>query len=348
MATLATALLQRKQEPDDEQLLKLFWNRAELKKELAKLRREKDKLGDQLRQQETTNLRTQQRLDALENLLGDPLQAANAMVYYQLRGVWQHGRKRLARLARDLSERQRSREEQHANAQFEQARQDALAAIDEKLVPFQQRARQIEADLRTAEDQLAQLAGFWNFFRRKPLRDQAEAIRASLEGVQAQIERQLVPRREKETQTAPPFDCLSIEGKRNINLAIIAMAQELLLNFTEQDVANLARDAAVRSLADLSYGTASECRELSGIIETVMAAMGPPDQLAGKTRRRAEFLHLTAEYRRGTDTVPAASSFAAIAISISDSGEPKATVDRALSVNVLADEYWDIYSVLLT
>ena len=49
MAAIASPLLQRRKEPDEEQLLKLFWNRAELKKELGKLRLEKEKLLDQLR-----------------------------------------------------------------------------------------------------------------------------------------------------------------------------------------------------------------------------------------------------------------------------------------------------------
>ena len=122
MATIASPLLQRRKEPDEEQLLKLFWNRAELKKELAKLRREKEKLIDQLRQQETINLRAQQRLEQLENLLADPLQAVNAVIYYQLRGVWQQCRKRLMRVARELADRQQDREEQHSRGRFEQKR----------------------------------------------------------------------------------------------------------------------------------------------------------------------------------------------------------------------------------
>ena len=92
MATIASPLLQRRKEPDDEQLLKLFWNRAELKKELGILRREKEKLMDQVRQQESVNLRAQQRLEQLEAQLADPQQAVNAVVYYQLKGVWQQCR----------------------------------------------------------------------------------------------------------------------------------------------------------------------------------------------------------------------------------------------------------------
>lgn len=348
MATIATALLPRKKEqPDDEQLLKLFRNRAELKKELASLRREKDKLLEQIRQQEGVNLRSQQRLEQLENLLADPLQAANALVYYQLRGVWQHCRNRLARLGRELTDRQCEREQQHITARFDEARDAAINAIDEKLTGLIQRSRAMEEDLRTGQDRVRQLRGFWNYFRRRALRDHAEVIRASLEGLQAQIQRLEANRREKEQETPPQPEGLSVEGKRNINLAIIAMAQQLLVQFTEHDVAVLAREASVRALTDVSYGSAADCRAVSQVIESVMRTLDPLEQMNGRVRRRAEFLRLTAHYRRDADTVPVAGSFADIPLQLAEAGEPRPVNARALSVNVLADEYWDIYTILL-
>jgi hypothetical protein len=349
MATIASALSPKKTEPNDEQqLIKLFWNRAELKKELDSLRREMGKLSEQLRHREASHLRLVQQLESLESLLADPLQAANALVYYQLRGVWQLARKRLVRLGRELMERQRVREERHAHALFMAAKNESLAALDERLAPLQARAEQISADLRVAEDRLLALHGFWNFFRRKRLSHQAEAIRASLEGLAVQIDRQLAQRRDLATEKAPEFEGLSLEGRRGINIAIIAMAQQLVLHFAQHNVANLARDASIRSLADAVYGSAAECRELGLLIESVVGRLPDASDLAMGSRRRAEYLRIMAEYRRESDTVPVAGSFANIPVAISEEGELKPTVDRAISANVLADEFWDIYSVLLT
>ena len=69
MATMAPQLFGKAGSnlKNDEQLLKLFWNRAELKKELAQLRREREKFIDQIRQHEGLNLRVQQRLEQMEN-----------------------------------------------------------------------------------------------------------------------------------------------------------------------------------------------------------------------------------------------------------------------------------------
>lgn len=349
MASISSAILARKKDQqDDEQLLQLFRNRAELKKELASLRREKEKLSDLIRQQEGLTQRAQQRLEHLEGLLADPAQAANALVYYQLRGVWQHGRRRLERLARELEERQQEREFQYDQVRFEQTRDAALGAIDEKLAALGERRRDMDEDLRTCDEGLRRLRGFWNYFRRRRLHDQAEAIRASIEGVQSQVERLERNRHEREGEPGPAFGGLSVDGKRNINLAIIAMAQHLLLHYTENDVALLAREAAVRALADVSYGDAARCRALTQAIETVTRKIEPAEQLNVRVRRRAEFLRQVASYRRDHDTIPVIGSVAGIPTAITETGEPRPVTDEEVPVNVLADEYWDVYAALLS
>lgn len=348
LATIANPLLQRRKEPDEEQLLKLFWNRAELKKELAQLRRDKEKLLDQLRQQESVNLRSQQQLEQLEALLADPVQAMNALVYYQLRGVWQHCRKRLARVGRELADRQHQRESQSAMGRFEQQREAEFVTIDGRLGDLEDQARAITADLRAFEEQGQRLRGFWNYFRRRTAAERAEATRAALDGVRQQIERLQAERREKEAEPGPAFAGLSVEGKRNINLAIIAMAQQLLVHFAERNVAGLAREAAVRGLADVGYGSVAECQDLGQAIESVLRRLDSVERLNALVRRRAEYLKANAQYRRDKDVVPVAGSFAAVPVGITEVGEPRPADDRVIPVNVLADEYWDVYAALLS
>ncbi len=348
MATLASPLSQRRQEPDDEQLLKLFWNRAGIKKELAKLRREKDKLLDQIRQQEAIGLRAQQRLEQLENLLADPLQAVNAVVYYQLKGVWQQSRKRLGRFARELAERQQDREERLVQQQFAQERDAELAMIDGRIADAEQRVRMAQSDLAAAEASLGRLRGFWHYFRRRVLDDQRAAVQAVLEGLQQQAAHIREERRLKETESCPPFAGLSIEGRRNINLAVIAMAQQLLVHFSEHDVAMLAREAASRGLADVSYGNIAQCQQLGRNIEAVAGRAEPLERMTALVRRRAALLRRDAEFRRDTDTIPVAASLAAIPLCVEDKSSPPGAADAgAIPVNVLAAEYWDIYSILL-
>lgn len=347
MASIATPLLQRKKEPEEEQLLKLFWNRAELKKELAALRRDKERLVEQLHQQENLALRAQQRLEKLENLLADPLHAINALVYYQLRGIWQQCRRRLLRLARELQERQKEREARHARSHFEQSRDAEMAQLDNTIGALVQRIQIVESDLGSLQADMRRLRGFWHYFNRRRAAERIDAARATLDGLKSQRDGFQAQRRLKEHEPPPPLPELSTEGKRNINLAIIAMAQQLLVQLAEHNVAGLAREAAMRGVTDVHYGDVAECQSLSQMIESVVRGLEQADKLNVLVRRRAEFLKSAAQFRRDIDTVPVASCFSGVVLAITDTGQPRPVDDRLIPVNILADEYWDIYSVLL-
>ena len=55
-----------------EQLLKLFWSRATLKKQYDKLRNENFALNERLKDEEMLKLRLQQRFEQLESMLANP------------------------------------------------------------------------------------------------------------------------------------------------------------------------------------------------------------------------------------------------------------------------------------
>ncbi len=347
MLALAQQLLARRRPVDDDRLLRLFWNRAELKREFAKLQRERERMVDQIRQQEGAVLRAQQRLDQLEGLLADPERAANAAVYFQLRGIWAYGRRRLARLAQDLATRQQEREGQRETARFEEHRVAALQAIEQRLAPLQERRALLEGELTAVRARRFERTGFWNYFARRGLDAEQAVLLAAQQAVDEQIGRYARARHDKLKEEAPLPDTLGVEGKRLVNLSVLALAQELLLAFSEHDVGTLARDAALRQVSEVSYGQLQACRELSHRIEGVLRSVEAMDELAGRMRRRAEFLRQAVSYRRDSDTVPAADGLAVIPAQLTRDGEPRPVAGGELAVNVLADEYWDIYGVLL-
>ena len=88
--------LERREQVPEEQLLKLYWNRAGVKRELTQLRRERHDLLDKLKEQEGAIVRAQEQLEGLERLLTNPLAAANAMVYFQLRHLWRIAAQKLS------------------------------------------------------------------------------------------------------------------------------------------------------------------------------------------------------------------------------------------------------------
>ena len=99
---MLSAIMERQGGVPTEELLKLYWNRADVKREVKALRRERFELLDKLKEQEGAIQRAQEQLEGLERLLTNPLAAANAMVYFQLRHLWRVGAQRLEQFGREL------------------------------------------------------------------------------------------------------------------------------------------------------------------------------------------------------------------------------------------------------
>lgn len=339
-------LLDRRPPADDDPLLRLFWNRAELKQEFAKLQRERERMLDLLRQQEGALLRSQQRLDQLEGLLADPNRAANAAVYFQLRGIWSYGKRRLIRLARDLSTRQLELENQRELARFEEHRQAALAAIEQRLAPLEQRRAALGTELAGLRSRRFDSTGFWNYFLRRRLDAEQTAVQAAQTEIEEQVERYQRARHEKLREKLVPVESLGADSKRLINLSVVALAQELVLMLMDHSVSGLARDASLRQVGDVSYGDQKTCRALSARIEQVLNRVEADDGLPTRLRLRTELLRQTTEYRRDTDTLPVAEGLARIPVAL-PGAEPRTPRVADVAVNVLLDEYWEIYAVLL-
>lgn len=347
MASIAQQLFFRRKPAEDERLLQLFWNRAELKREFARLQRDRDGLSDQLRQQEGATLRWQQRLEQLEGLLADPERAANAAVFFQLRGVWQYCRRRLARLARELGARQQEAELRRETARFEEHRKIALASIDQRLVPLIERRVSIEAELHDVRLQQAKYTRFWQFLARRRYGHAQAVLDAALAGVQSQIERYEKARHEKLRESATPATEIDTGSKRLVNLSVIALAQELVVQLETHHVAQMARDASLRQVNDVRYGDLQVCHQTGQQVARVLRQLDELDDLPVLVRSRAEYLRRQVEYLRDADTVPIAASCADIPLLLTAGENPVPANDRRLPVNVLGEEYWEIYSVLL-
>ncbi|MCL4779596.1 MAG: hypothetical protein KJ049_05370 [Gammaproteobacteria bacterium] len=347
MASIAQQLFFRRKPAEDERLLQLFWNRAELKREFARLQRDRDGLSDQLRQQEGATLRWQQRLEQLEGLLADPERAANAAVFFQLRGVWQYCRRRLARLARELATRQQEAELRRETARFEEHRKIALASIEQRLAPLIERRVSIEAELHDVRLQQAKYTRFWQFLARRRYGHAQAVLDAALAGVQSQIERYEKARHEKLRESVTPASEIDTGSKRLVNLSVIALAQELVVQLETHHVAQMARDASLRQVNDLRYGDLQACHQTGQQVARILRQLDELDDLPVLVRSRAEYLRRQVEYLRDADTVPIAASCADIPLLLTAGDNPVPANDRRLPVNVLGEEYWEIYSVLL-
>ena len=344
MSTIASQLFHRAGQGSDEQeqLLKLFWNRAELKKEFDKLRADAAGLGEQLAKQEALTLRVQQRLDELEAHLANPDTAQRAIAYYQLRAIWNSCNQRIASLAKDLERTCRDREYREHVATFRSAVNASLAGLQREVAGIEAHDQSLAEEIKKLRERRSRKFGIWNYFLRRRLTTEIRGLRLEKKLVGARLRDLQDEIRSRLEQEAPPFAGVSVEARRLINLRIIAYAQELCLHFSTDDLANLARESAARRLAEVRYGNRRDCRTLSHAAEAAAQALESDSACLDRVRLRARYLQRHCEYRGETDTVPTAASLGGI-VKLDDQGRK---TGQSSSVNVLVDEYWEIFSVL--
>jgi hypothetical protein len=330
---------------EDERLLKLYWNRAELKKEFSNLRDERHALVEELKKQEGALARAREELAELESHLANPDVAYAAITYYQLRALWRECAERLQRFAGELRAQQEERERRRSLIEFDQQRRRKLASIDRQLLESQSSADTLEAQLKLLQTRLEAARGFWHYFRRRKLLDTIAEQQARWESTNAQVEELTAARGAADAAESPGFAGLSVEGRRVVNVATIAYAQHLFTRLSGGDLALLARETTVRRVIDVSYGTVQDCERIMQRVRTARDALGEGRENLAELKERTDRLRSNAAYRSDADTVPMPDSIGMMP-------GPAApvtgleTASRTGGINVLVDDYWDIYRAL--
>ena len=332
---------------EDHRVLELFRNRAELKKAYGGLQEETFRLKDLIKQQEGATQRVQEMLSTLEGRLAVPETAYPALVFYQLRHLWQSGRELITQFVADLVRQQDERERrahlaQHNRRQFGR-RQEAEA----QLAAAQALHAETTAQVAALAGERATLTRFWHYFKRRALEKRLAAAHTALEGSAATLTEAQRKLQEVEGEPTPEFAGLSLQARRAINLTAVAYAEVLCLRLQElkTDLVQLAREATAQREAGESYGTPKECVLLMGQITRAHKLIGEREGIAPEIRARSERLRRVARYRNDTDSSPVADS---IALTEGDAlQDPALGAAAAKLPNVLAEDTWDLFRILL-
>ena len=330
--------------PDEERLMQLFQNRAGLKKAYADLKDEFHLLRDRLKQQEGTTIRVQEQLDALGDLLGDPKTGFGALVFFQLRTLWKTCHQQLSTFAADLMRQQEAREVAKHKAESEAAKSARLAVVERHMQEAATEADLQRRLLADAESEIGRLTAFWHYFKRRRrqkslelLRNQAVAAAAAVSDLNA--ERSAIGR-----EAAPDFPGISLSARRNINLAIISFAELLCEHVDAYGLAARAKEAVARRVHEMSFGTRAECEDYMQRVQSAQAVVSGQRLITVALKTKLDRLRATCAYRNDADTVPTADSLAPAADA--ELGK-NAKSPTAAAWNVLAEDYWDLYTLLL-
>ena len=320
---------------DDDRLVSLFRNRAELKREFAELRDERFRLEERVREEQGATARVKQQLEHLENLLFDPKWSASVAVHYQLRSLHRRCESRVARFA----ERLKSQREQRANASVKtdwQAERDAaISALERRIGDHRLQTTELEEQLQQVEDRSTQ-SGVRRLLTGTELEARQVELQARIASFGRQEKKLLAEYDRLRSEEGPEIVGLDIDTKRSINFLVLAFVQHLYQVLDSVGVAGLVKEAADKSVGGVNYGTRRDCdailrRADSGIV-ALRNATADREKLAERARRLAE----QARFRFEDDVVPIAASVATF-YRLADDGSASAE-----DLNLLGEDYWSV------
>ena len=329
--------------PDEERLLQLFQNRAGLKKAHADLKDEFHLLRDRLKQQEGATLRVQEQLDALGDLLANPNTGFGALVFYQLRGLWKLCNHQLTEFAAELTRTQEAREVAKHGADCAAFKLARLADVDRRLHAAAMEAERERAALQAAQNELKRLTAFWHYFERRRRHRSLGAFRQRVAVADAAVGELHAERSATGQQPDAEFPGISLGARRNINLAIISYAELLCESVDAFGLAGRAKEAVARRVHEMMFGSRSDCEGYMLRVQKALSAVAQQKQITAAVKLKLERLRSQCAYRNAADTVPTADSLAPPPQT--DAARGARTTGTAW--NVLAEDYWDLYTVLL-
>ena len=324
---------------DNEKLVELFKNRAELKKEFAALNKEKYRLQQRIKEQQGATARIVQRLEHLESLLVDPEWVNTVVVFYQLRSLNRRCCGKLAKFAEQLKQQ---REKRRRQVQLKAWRDDCnarRAALDTELSGHREQLQRLEGQLQAERQRGESMSGFSRLFKGRAASDQLTEIEKQIDSARHD-ERALLEKIECIEQEAPPDPGgLSIAEKRSINFMIVSFAQHLYLQFTDRNLVALVKESNEKSVGAINYGNKHDCDVLLERITAQVESMDKASDYADLLRRRAELIAEHAVFKHDDDAVPVAGTVATV-FGINANG-----VVTKSDANLVGENYWGVADV---
>jgi hypothetical protein len=332
-------------EEEDVRVLALFRNRAELKKAHGELQEEIYRLKDRIKQQEGATARVQEMLAGLEGRLGIPESAYPALVFYQLRRLWQTGREIIEQFVADLVRQQEERERRQHLAEHNRKQFSRREAAEKQLRAAEGNTAEAIAHVAGLEAERARLTRFWHYFKRRALDQRISQAQSLAAAANSSLGEARATFEAIDKEPVPEFPGLTVEARRAINIHAIAFAEVLCLRLAKTPLVRLAREATSRREVTDEYGSRGECEALMVQIDGARELLLAKTNIAQELKARSERVRQVARYRGPTDTSPMSDSVAFSEGDVLDTEATGTAIGRM--PNVLGEDTWDLFRILL-
>jgi hypothetical protein len=200
------------------------------------------------------------------------------------------------------------------------------------------------------EQKLATMNALLRLFRGGATKRQISGLQSGRQMLEEKLEELRALSEKIQGEPLPEPEGLSLDSRRLINTAIIALAQHLVAHFAEHDLASLAKTSTERAVADMKFGDRRDCDRMVERIREKIEELKQQKTFADQVKRRTDLLLTEIKYRNDTDSVPSVESLQMInrtpGAQVSELEMARRTSDAPLRINVVADDYWDLLAVM--
>jgi len=332
---------------EEERILELFQNRAELKKEFNELQKANLLLTSSNETQSKRIAELESDLKHLERHLMDPASYADVQVYYQLRKVWETCHRKINKLRDRLVDQRRDRDRKQQLMEFNQKRAKRMNVVNDEINTAKKFLDSIIARVEDLTKRIETKNMPWHFLKRQRLGTQRATALKNQTDAYSELQALYDKRIKIESEPWPEFEGLDIEAKRQINLALIGLAQYYFVTTTELGVGMKAYSARNNRVWNKAYGTDAQRKTLLVKIVQKLEQFSKAKDLGAEVKTRVAKLNEEVEYKSATSTVPQEDSIPNVANDLSNINMNATMTDVPTEVNVFKDNYWDLQDLII-
>jgi hypothetical protein len=212
--------------------------------------------------------------------------------------------------------------------------------VEARLLVQRNQMKQMEDQLQAERQRLDSMGFFEKIFKGRTVKGNLKQLDQELEAAQAEEASSQADLLAIIDRSPPENQGLSASSKRSINLMILAFAQQLYLQFADNEFAVLVKEASEKSVGSTNYGNQHECAQILERIEKRTEIMDKDMDFADVLRKRATLISKKAEFHNKIDVVPMAASTTTV-FDIDEDG-----LVQEKQAGILGENYFAIAKVL--
>jgi hypothetical protein len=324
--------------------LPLLQRYESVRSELEKVMVEREALRLEISQLKQEISKNAVPLVELETELTHPDRGYNIVVYYRLRAVWGLCNQKLMTLERDLHKKLEVADQENYKRQLQATWAAKRGTLSIRKTQVEKEKRIVFQSVSRLERMLRPGSILWRRANQN-LEQNILAEKTKLRLLEREIEsldRELAMDAPDQLEESPG---LSLNVRREINCAVVALAQHLYILFNEDNICDLALLANQKNLRTLSFGSLIECQNIDRKIRERLIHFRNQNLSIEELKKRTLWLKRKLVFS-GQAAVPEPDCLNFIDTIFDEKDISAQPFYQPIPVNVLALNFWNIRDIL--